>query len=145
MSFDISSLITDRTQADVSQRNPKGVYTADDLNRVGMAVEYLADRLRESGVSVNVSPVTDWTDFDWGTPSAMAQYLGQVKIVREALTLASAPVVPGDLEKLTYTEANQIEQILEVLDAHITNMMSAVDFGWTSGLAYTGFYAKEAY
>ena len=145
MSFDISSLITDRTQADVSKRNPKGVYTADDLNRVGMAVEYLAARLWSAGVSVDVSPVTDWTDSDWGTPSAMAHYLEQVRIMREALKLASPPSVPDDLEKLTYTEANQIEQILLMLDTHITNMLSIVDAGWATGTAYTGFYAKEAY
>ena len=138
-------LVTDRTMQDVSAGTEKGYYSAMDLNRVGATVEYLAKRLTAAGVSVSVSPVTDWTDAGWGTPSDMAHYLEQVRVMREALSLASAPVVPGDLEKFTYTEANQIEQILEMLDAHITNMLSVVDAGWATGTAYTGFYAKEAY
>lgn len=138
-------LVTDRTTQDVAAGNSKGYYSAMDLNRVGATVEYLAKRLSAAGVSVSVSPVTDWTDAGWGTPSDMAHYLEQVRAMREALSLASAPVVPGDLEKFTYAEANQIEQILEMLDAHITNMMSVVDAGWATETAYTGFYAKEAY
>ena len=35
------------------------------------------------------------------------------------------PPVPPDLEKLTYTEANDIEQILMDVDGLITNMMQA--------------------
>ena len=138
-------LVTDRTMQDVSAGTEKGYYSAMDLNRVGATVEYLAKRLSAAGMSVSVSPVTDWTDAGWGTPSDMAHYLEQVRVMRDALSLASAPVVPGDLEKFTYTEANQIEQILEMLDAHITNMLSVVDAGWAAGTAYTGLYAKEAY
>ena len=138
-------LVTDRTTQDVTAGNSKGYYAATDLNRVGCAVEYLAERLKRAGISVSVFPFTEWTDADWGAPSNMAHYLEQVRVMREALKLASAPDAPDDLEKFTYTEANNIEQILEMLDAHISNMMSIVDSGWTSGLAHTGFYAKEAY
>lgn len=139
-------LITDRTQADVTERNPKGYYAASDLNRVGYAVEYLAVRLRESGITVTVSPVLTWTDADWGTPGTMQKYLADVQTMRGALKLVeSTPDVPSDMEKLTYTEANQIELILLALDTHIRNMLVTVDAGWASGLAYTGFYAKEAY
>ena len=138
-------LVTDRTRQDVTAGNFKGYYSATDLNRVGYAVEYLAERLKKSGVAVSVLPSTEWADTDWATPSDMAHYLEQVRIMREVLTLVSPPSVPDDLEKFTYTEANQIEQILEMLDAHITNMLSVVDAGWATGTAYTGFYAKEAY
>lgn len=146
MGFDISSLITDRTQADVSQKTAKGTYNAEDLNRVGTAVEHLAERLRYAGVSVNVSPVTDWTDSNWTTPSDMEAYLRDVRAMRSALALAEpVPDVPADMERLTYAEANNIESILVALDDHITLMLSIVDAGWATGTAYTGFYAKEAY
>lgn len=49
MSFDFSTLITDRTQADVTAKNDKGTYNADDLNRVTAAMEYLDDTLRSYG------------------------------------------------------------------------------------------------
>ena len=139
-------LITDRTQADVAERNAKGYYAASDLNRVGYAVKYLAGRLRSSGVSVAVSPVLTWTDADWATPTTMKGYLADVQTMRDALKLASTtPEVPEDMEQLTYTEANEIEAILLALDTHIKQMLMTVDAGWAMGLAYTGFYAKEAY
>lgn len=139
-------LITDRTQQDVAERNPKGYYAASDLNRVGYAVEYLAGRLRAAGVTVTVSPVLTWTDADWATPGTMQNYLADVQTMWGALKLAeSTHAVPADMEKLTYTEANQIEMILLALDTHIKNMLMTLDAGWAMGLAYTGFYAKEAY
>ena len=139
-------LITDRTQADVTERNSKGYYAASDLNRVGYAVEYLAGRLKDSGVSVTVSPVLTWTDEKWATPADMTAYLKDVQTMRNALKVAEAtPTAPEDMAKLTYSEANDIEDILVALDVHITRMLSIVDTGWASGLAYTGFYAKEAY
>ena len=139
-------LLTDRTQADVTERNAKGYYAASDLNRVGYAVKYLAGRLRSSGVSVTVSPVLTWTDADWATPTTMKGYLADVQTMRGALKLASTtPEVPEDMERLTYTEANEIEAILLALDTHIKQMLMTVDAGWAMGLAYTGFYAKEAY
>ena len=139
-------LVTDRTQQDVTERNQKGYYAASDLNRVGFAVKYLAGRLKDSGVSVTVSPVLTWTDEEWATPSAMTAYLKDVQTMRNALKVAEAtPTAPEDMAKLTYSEANDIEAILVALDVHITRMLSIVDAGWASGLAYTGFYAKEAY
>lgn len=139
-------LVTDRTRQDVAEQNPKGCYAASDLNRVGFAVEYLAGRLKDSGVSVTVSPVLTWTDADWATPTTMKGYLADVQTMRGALKLASTtPEVPEDMERLTYTEANEIEAILLALDTHIKQMLMTVDAGWAIGLAYTGFYAKEAY
>ena len=49
MSFDFSTLVTDRTAADVGARNDKGTYNASDLNRVDSCLEYLAARLTGYG------------------------------------------------------------------------------------------------
>lgn len=139
-------LVTDRTQEDVSVRNEKGSYRATDLNRVGFAVRYLADVLRLHGITVSVYPKLSWTDGEWVTPAAVQTYLADVQALRGSLKLAKdTPEAPSDMEKLTYTEANQIEMILIALDTHIRNMLATVDAGWGSGLAYTGLYAKEAY
>ena len=51
MSFDFSSLVTDRTQADVETRNDKGIYQAADLNRVTAAMEARANQFSVLGYS----------------------------------------------------------------------------------------------
>lgn len=45
-------LVTDRAQADVSARNEKGTYNAEDLNRVLRACSWLAGKLEGYGYSV---------------------------------------------------------------------------------------------
>ena len=49
--------------------------------------------------------------------------------------MQTTPNVPPDMEKLTYQEANDIEQILTDIDRLITNMT----FAWVySGDLYSG-------
>ena len=57
MSFDFSTLITDRTQKDVTNRTDKGFYNASDLNRVTACMEYLNERLTGLGYVTGYSPV----------------------------------------------------------------------------------------
>lgn len=57
MSFDFSTLITDRTQADVTKKSAKGVYNASDLNRVTACMEYLNEELRKLGYESGYKPV----------------------------------------------------------------------------------------
>lgn len=49
MSFDYSTLITNRTQADVTNNTPKGNYGAPDLNRVAACMEDLDEKLARLG------------------------------------------------------------------------------------------------
>lgn len=126
MSFDISSLVTNRTQADVDARNSKGVYQATDLNRVGAAVEYLRKRLFDAGVLVDVLPRTDWTPSMWMSSGEAQLYLNNVKAIRAALAMPKeAPAAPDDMAKLTYAEANHIELFLVILDTLLTDMVFA--------------------
>lgn len=132
----IDTLITDRTQADVKARNEKGTYKASDLNRVGAAMNYVADRLTSQGYAVSISPKTDWQDGDWVTPAAQAVYLGDLAELRKQFTLyETTPEVPPDLEKLNYIEANNIEQILVDIDALLTNIAA---WWLCSGEIYSG-------
>lgn len=145
--YGLLNLITDRTQADVdyvarisakgwsgmtdSEKSEwllglKGSYNYTDLNRVGNAVTYVSGRLTDAGYFVPVSPKIDWTDSDIPKESDMQTYLEDVEILRSALTvLPETPEVPEDMEELTYEEANDIERILLVVDALITNMINA--------------------
>lgn len=136
MSFDFSTLITDRTQADVNAGNGKGTYNASDLNRVGAAMNYVADRLKAHGYDPHISPKTDWKDDDWVDPSAQAVYLGGLEELRSQFSMMqTTPPVPPDMEKLTYQEANNIEKILEDVDYLLTKSMQSRFF---SGDLFSG-------
>lgn len=134
--FDFSTLITDRTAADVKAGNAKGTYNATDLNRVGEAVRYLAGIYAERGYVVPVAPKVDWQESDWPPPSAMARYLQDVETLREQVPmLDGTPETPETMEKLTHLTANNIEQIL--LDCE--DMLRRMELAWfCSGEIYCG-------
>lgn len=141
------SLITDRTQADVDAVRTlaakgwatmtdaekaawtaglKGAYNAADLNRVGAAVAYVAGRLADAGYHAPVDPKQDWQMQDIPTPAQMQRYLVDIGAIRAALAvMPTTPEVPASMDKLTYTDANDIEQILLDVDALITKLISA--------------------
>lgn len=155
--YGLLNLITDRTQADVDRVKAlakkgwasmtdvekaewnaglKGAYNATDLNRVGSAINYVAGRLNGCGLALAVSPKIDWMARDIPTPTQMTAYLADVGKIRAALAVYSTtPEVPADMEKLTYIEANNIEQILLDVDALITNMAAAYYY---AGELYSG-------
>ena len=153
----IDTLITERTQLDEKRVEElatkgydamtdaekaewdgemKGAYNASDLNRVGLAVDYLTSRLRSYGISVVTDPKADWVTDDAPTISQMRKYLADVEALRSAIAvLPTTPEVPTDMDGLTYTEANDIEKILVDIDSLITNMT----FAWFySGDIYSG-------
>lgn len=142
-------LVTDRTAADVmralelSKTLPtgnleewlagmKGSYNIYDLNRVEMAVLYVIERLRIAGWYITVESKTDWKFSDFPTASEMKRYLDNIRKLRSALP-AGLPAVPADMDGFTYNEANDIERLLEMLDAAVTNIMANV------------FYSSELY
>lgn len=144
------NLITDRTQADVDRTSYlaslwvagvftgtdaelaewnsdlKGSYNASDLNRVGSAMNYVANRFTESGYHPVISPRIDWTEDDIPRESDMEHYLADLNILRGVLAvMPTTPEVPEDMDGLTYQEANNIEQTLLDIDSLITRMMAA--------------------
>lgn len=152
-------LVTDRTQADVAYAQAltqkisagtatdaelaawnsatlKGAYNYTDLNRVGAAMQYVAERINGYGYVVHVSPKTDWVEEDTPTQSDMQRYLADLAVLRSTFAvLQSTPAVPADMEALTYTEANNIEKILEDIDYLLANTAK----GWFySGEVFSG-------
>lgn len=152
--YGLLNLITDRTQADVDfvrqlavkgwaamtaeeraawNGGLKGAYNASDLNRVGSAVEYVAGRVKDAGYSVSVSPKIGWTEGEIPDPPSMAAYLADVLAVRNALPLSGLPELPETMEKLTYTDANAIEQVLLDVNAALDRIRAGA------------YYAGELY
>lgn len=136
MSFDITTLITDRTAADVAQRTDKGFYNASDLNRVGAAVEYLAGLFTALGYVCPVSVRKDWRVSDAPTAGQMEIYLQNIATLRAQLPmLYGTPETPKSMAALGYAEANDIEQILLDVDAQIERLKKSWYF---SGELYAG-------
>lgn len=129
-------LITDRTQSDVDSGTDKGYYNATDLNRVGAAVAYIAERFNSMGYIVEVSPRTDWQESDLPTESDMVAYLADVSVLRAVIAvMQSTPEVPENMKFLDYVRANDIEKILLDIDTLITNIQKSWYF---SGEVYAG-------
>ena len=131
-------LIYDRTAADVARVNElmrkvragsatdaereewlggrmKGAYNAADLNRVGAAVSYLTDALRGLGYDVPTKPKTDWTITDIPRQAQMETYLENIRLLRDCLVYA-APPAPDPAERFAFEQANNIEEILSILE-----------------------------
>lgn len=116
-------LITDRVDG--------ATYGYTDLNRVGAAMIYVADRLQAAGVDVTVSPYLSWRRTDWPTLSAINHYRAQLRTLYAAWAhLPATPSPPDDTNYLTVDDANKIEQILLDLDALLTLTAQAC---WYSG------------
>lgn len=128
MAFDFSTLITDRGTGTF--------YNVSDLNRVGEAVRYLAERFTDYGYAVTVNPKTDWSESDTPTASQMETYRLNIAHLRAAIAvMQSTPETPETMRALNYVKANNIERILQDLDTLITNMEQAWFF---SGDLYAG-------
>lgn len=168
----INELVFDRTQADVDRvftlknkiltkglsslsdeekaeymTGMKGAYNYEDMNRVGQAVAYIANRMTslpdelaayraEKGVdddpiyevpydpaTVVVAAKTNWAMGDTPTQSLAKAYLNNLMVLRKQLTLsADAPLVPASLDNLTFSTANNIEYLLYLIDLTLTQV-----------------------
>lgn len=156
--YGLLNLITDRTQADVDRVRylsrrvssgaataaeleeyagaMKGSYNAEDLNRVGSAVEYVANRLREYGYAVSAQPKIDWRAGEIPTAEQLETYRGNVAALRAVLPVGkNTPQTPNSMERLTFQAANDLERILLDIDRLITNITLAWYF---AGEIYSG-------
>lgn len=186
--YGLLSLITDRTQADVSRvrqlaakgyanmtdaektewaKDLKGAYNASDLNRVGNAVNYLVGRLTQLPkdmqvylASKGVAPDAffavpyDPADYDFEakitwqqseipTGSDMAEYLGNVVLLRAAFDYET-DTLPETMEKLTFIGANAIEKALLGLDAKITDWKAETET-LIDNTAAACYYSDDVY
>ena len=107
-------------------------------------MNYVADRLRAAGYDPHISTKTDWKNEDWVDHAAQAVYLGDLEELRKQFSMMkSTPEVPPRIlatgintnDGLTHTWANDIERILEDVDALLTNISAAWFF---SGDLFSG-------
>lgn len=134
-------LVIDRTETDVLLGNSKGIYQAEDLNRVGQAVEELAALLPQLDLQTAVAPKTDWAppeayDPDkWIRTANMAVYLANVTTLLSTMGILAPADFPVDMNFLTYRGANAIEKALLQVHDRICSIQNAYQY---SGAAYAG-------
>ena len=139
-------LITNRTQTDVDRVKelrakikagtasaaditeylsaPIGDYCSADVNRVNGAINTVATALTAAGYPLNGGLATNWTDDDEFLLAERTAYLGAVAEVRSALAVyPTTPAVPNAIN--SYTQANDIEQIIEDVYQLYLNMVDA--------------------
>lgn len=156
-------LITDRTAEDVERiktllKTPfqswtdaereqfvsgivRGLYRHTDMNRVTAAVEQIVSELRQYGYSVSYTTVepgagrTDWRAVDIPSAAQTQTYLSNVRRLRTIVAPTGAPQVPSDMDAMGYTEANNIEKLLVLIDALLLKIKKSF---WYSGEIYSG-------
>jgi len=120
--------MTDEEKAVWNNGTMKGAYNVSDLNRVGVALNYLREALADVGcISRNLfAAKTDWTVTDIPTAKNLSEYLGHVAQIRNAtMQLADTPATPTDTGTLNYSSANDIERILLASEHILHNIQKA--------------------
>ena len=147
----IDTLVYDRTQADVDRvftlknkiltggltaltaeekaeylAGMKGAYNYTDFNRLGEAITYLVERMKELDIhDSSIIPKVDWAMGDTPTQSQVNNLLSCLTKLRAKLSLPdNAPSVPNSLDKLTYQTANDMELLLWMIDRKITQAIA---------------------
>ena len=121
--YGLLTLITDRTAEDVASKTAKGFYNATDLNRVGAAVVYVADRFQALCYHSPVQVKKFWSESDTPTADQMETYRQNIATLRRQIAvMQSTPETPATIRQLDYIRANNIEQILVELDRLLTNI-----------------------
>ena len=130
----LDTLITDRTAEDVRQKNARGTYNADDLNRVSAAVAELREVFRTFGYLVSEEELREWAVNELPRLSEAEAFLGAVLDLDGRFVYSSEMIaLPVTMRMLTYTGANNIEKFLAAMPEVFERMTSA----W--------YYADEIY
>lgn len=120
----LPEMVVDRTKEDVLAQNEKGFYNASDLNRVEIAVEYIAKLLSEAGYPVTVETKTNWSKTDYPTENEMQRFLYNIQLLQNRF-FASLTAMPASMKWISHAEANNIERILLDLDEMRRKMIEA--------------------
>ncbi len=156
----IDTLITDRSAADIAAlkslfsknfasmsaaeqanwlQNSKGAYNASDMNRVGQALNYLKQIMTvQCGKYFSWTAKLDWTYTDVPTLVQLQAYAQQITDIRNALTVPATTAVVPSMQRLTYQQANDIEDILKLCDQLVKNVLKAFRYAGAAECAVGG-------
>jgi len=130
----IISTISSLTPEELSEYLPgmKGAYNYFDLNRIGEAIKFLANRFLTWDEIIPVTAKTNWNEKP--SKSDVDAMLTDIKTLSDRVNL-SYPSVPVSLDKMTYQTANTIEEILYLINQEIGNATIETNY---AGMFYSG-------
>lgn len=106
----IDELIFDRTSTNLVEGDPKGKYDYEDYNRVGQAINYVANEL-----DLSITAKTNWVNTDIPRNNQITTYRLNVKKLLDFLEMDNQiPTTNNNI--LTILGANQIEKA--IYDTH---------------------------
>ena len=114
----------------------KGSYNASDVNRVGAAIDYIAEQLKENGYSVTVDPKINWLQDEIPSETQLQKYLDNVTAIKTAFY--GTQEIPQNMQLLTYDGANNIEKALLQVENYLLLMLSSLIH--RCGMTKTGGY-----
>lgn len=103
----------------ITDRKENAVYEYSDLNRVESAVAQISAMFTELGISDALETKTDWglpgnfNAAEWPVESQMVRYLSNVKKLKALFP--NGVNLPESMDSLTWTGANNIEKLLQVV------------------------------
>ena len=119
-------MVMDRTYEDVQRKTKKGVYNADDMNRVNAAVELLRPVFREFGYAVGDAVIRTWAENELPRLSETEAFLAAVRALDGRFRYADETIVlPETMRMLTHTGANNIEKFLAAMPEVFERMQTA--------------------
>lgn len=119
-------MVVDRTSEDVAKRTKKGVYNADDMNRVSAAVDLLRPVFRDFGYSVGDAEIRLWVENELPRLTDAETFLSAVRALDGRFRYADNMIeLPETMRRLTYTGANNIEMFLSAMPEVFERMQIA--------------------
>lgn len=115
----LDTLITDRTQEDITKDTDKAYNSYLDLNRIEEACAFLADHLE-----VSIQTKT-WDMSEFRTDTEMQRIRQNIQTLRDSYFVKeTTPDIPGKITFGSIYQANDIEQILKDLGDMYDSMVS---------------------
>ena len=119
-------LIRDRTQPDVdyalecerngvyTKENLRGAYNISDRNRVGEAVNFIIDCLKNIRIYEAYANILrdDWNAYDIIVEKDNRKVLNALENLKHILPYGETQEIPDSLDSLTYHKTNAIESII---------------------------------
>lgn len=137
----IDELITDRTEADLYYGNPKGKYDYIDYNRLGRAINYIANEARNAGIAVDITAKTDYTSTIENSPRVgdIETLFSHFVKIKEVTGLQNE--IPTAVDNLlTISGANAVEKLLKDADAILSTAHANAPY---SGIIFSGMTATQ--
>lgn len=115
--------ITDRTASDVAMKNSKGMYLANDLNRVEEDCGYLAEQLNSYGYYVNIIIKTNWNRTDLIYKADLDRIRSNIQDLIDCYSKKAGSPNMDFTTSFNWEDANSLEQNLANIDALLQRMV----------------------